>query len=102
MGVSSRSGDAGPTLEEYFSTQVLFYFTCVLLFKFIYLKFLMAFNLALDGCAGIHNHQPSSGKIDLELTFERATPASLNLFVMCVYESEITVDKGKVYMNYAP
>ena len=62
----------------------------------------MAFNLAFDGCAGLHNHQPSSGKIDLILNFEVPTPSSLNLFVMCVYESEIVVDKGKVYMNYAP
>ena len=62
----------------------------------------MAFNLALDNCAGVHNHQPVSGKIDIVLNFKTATPPGLNLFCMCIYESEISVDKGKVYMNYAP
>ena len=62
----------------------------------------MAFNLAVDNCAGVHNHQPMSGKIDIVLNFESATPAGLNLFTMCIFESEISIDKGKVYMNYAP
>ena len=46
-------------------------------------------------------YRPSSGTLDLQLTFERPLPEALTLMVMCSYESCIKLSGGMVELNYS-
>ena len=55
---------------------------------------------SIDLCAGQHRHRPSSGTLDLQLTFEKPLPEALTLMVLCSYESCIKLSGGLVELNY--
>lgn len=84
MGVNAVAGDCGPDFDDYFEN-----------------SFVMAWNLSLDHCCGIHSHKSGTGKINLHLEFEQATPYQINTFILCLYENSITIDKGKTILDYS-
>lgn len=83
MGINVCTGDAGPSQSSYFSKD-----------------FVMAFNLGLDSCAGVHNHEPLTGKLEVELDFREATTYPLSLFYMAIFENMITITNGDVVKNF--
>ena len=83
MGYTYKSTGYGPSKAEYLSNQ-----------------FMMVWNLCPDNCVGAHDHAPMEGHCDLRLTFKEPTD-KLDIFIMGVYESIITVDRGVVELNYA-
>ena len=57
--------------------------------------FLASWDLSPDLCVGWHNHSPSTGNIDLELTFSKPLAESVTIIAFASYSSLIEVDADK-------
>ena len=70
-------------------------------FSFRYKDFTLSFDLCPDLCCGVHRHRPTSGSLDLQLSFSQPIPEPITLMVICSYESCIRLENGNVELNYS-
>ena len=83
MGINVCLGDAGTSQKSYFSKD-----------------FVMAWDLSLHSCCGLHNHNPLDGGIDIHLEFAEPTTYPLNLFYMLMYENVVSVSGTEVAKDF--
>jgi hypothetical protein len=64
-------------------------------------SFFIAYDLTPDKCMGTHSHSPETGVIDLNLTFSSPTQSALTLLILANYESNVTITKDEVLLDYS-
>ena len=69
--------------------------------EYIDKSFFIAYDLTPDKCMGTHSHLPESGVIDLHLTFGSPTQSALTLLILANYESNVTLTKDEVLLDYS-
>ena len=63
-------------------------------------KFFLAWDLTGCWCAGAHNHRPTGGDLQLQISFSTAPATPINLYIIACYENSISILDKIVSLNY--